>query len=78
LPTESTNKRMVFLQNEMKKHQATAADLFKRTETLNAGLKKEKLAPLTILDQEGFQKSYNAPAQGGKSGWEEEMMGERD
>jgi hypothetical protein len=77
LPTESTIKRMAFLQEEMKKHQATAADLIKRTEALNAGLKKEKLAPLTILAQETFLKNYNAPAQGGKSGWEE-LMDEQD
>jgi hypothetical protein len=77
LPTESTIKRMAFLQEEMKKHQAIAADLFKRTEMLNAGLKKEKLAPLTTIDQETFLKNYNAPAQGGKSGWDE-MMGERE
>ncbi|MCK6694984.1 MAG: hypothetical protein L6Q97_23145 [Thermoanaerobaculia bacterium] len=69
-PTESTLQRMTFLKGELAKAQAQAETLFGELNALNAGLKKEKMAELSILDKETFVKNYNAPAATGKSGLE--------
>ncbi len=70
-PTQSTLNRMVFLQSELQRMQATADGYFQQLTALNADLKKEKRAPLVVLDKEAFLKGYNAPAGTSKAGlWE--------
>lgn len=70
-PTESTLQRMTFLKGELAKAQTDAEVLFAEIKTLNAGLAKEKVAALSVLDKETFVKNYNAPAAAGKSGLEQ-------
>ena len=72
-PTESTLKRMLFLQEELKRVQALADGHFKQLANLNNDLKKEKLGALRILDKEAFLKAYDAPAAMTKSGLMELM-----
>jgi photosystem II stability/assembly factor-like uncharacterized protein len=79
IPTASTLDRMKFMQGELKKAQETAAGYFKEVLALNNDLKKEKLQPLQLLDQETYLKNYNAPKPVGKSGLEEWMgISEKD
>jgi hypothetical protein len=64
LPTKSTMDRMTFLKGELQKSKDLATGYYKEAETLNTGLAKEKLAPMTVLDRATFEKDYNTPAGG--------------
>lgn len=75
-PTEASLQRMTFLRGELDKAQATGEGLFKRTEALNAELKKDKLSPLSFLTKDVFAKSFGAPASMGKSELLKAVQGE--
>jgi photosystem II stability/assembly factor-like uncharacterized protein len=74
-PTESTLKRMVFLQGEIERVKAQGEGFFTQLTSLNNDLKKEKIAPLAVLDKEAFLKAYDAPATMSKSGLMEAVKG---
>lgn len=74
-PTESTLKRMVFLQGEIERAKASGEGFFAQLIALNSDLKKEKIAPLAVLDKEAFLKAYDAPASMSKSGIMEALEG---
>jgi photosystem II stability/assembly factor-like uncharacterized protein len=74
-PTESTLKRMVFLQGEIERAKASGEGFFAQLIALNSDLKKEKIAPLAVLDKEAFLKAYDAPASMSKSGLMEALEG---
>jgi photosystem II stability/assembly factor-like uncharacterized protein len=74
-PTESTLKRMVFLQGEIVRAKASGEGFFAQLIALNSDLKKEKIAPLAVLDKEAFLKAYDAPASMSKSGIMEALEG---
>lgn len=75
-PTEASLQRMTFLRGELDKAQTTGEGLFKRTEALNAELKKDKLSPLSFLTKDVFAKSFGAPASMGKSELLKAVQGE--
>lgn len=64
LPTESSLKRMAFLRGELDAAQQKGADFFAKLTAFNADLKKEKLAPLNLIDKDTFERTYNAPTVG--------------
>ena len=74
-PTESTLKRMVFLQGEIERAKASGEGFFAQLIALNSDLKKEKIAPLAVLDKEAFLKAYDAPSSMSKSGIMEALEG---
>jgi photosystem II stability/assembly factor-like uncharacterized protein len=77
LPTQSILDAMVALQEELQNAQSKADTFFgKDLNTLNNGLKKEKLAPLVVIDRVQFEKDYgkvSAPGTGKGQDWRQMM-----
>jgi hypothetical protein len=75
MPTQSVLDRMKVMQEELQAAQAKAGEFFgKELATLNSGLQKEKLRPVTVIDRAAFERQYEkvaAPGEGAGKGWRE-------
>lgn len=75
LPTRSVLDRKEVIKSELRQVRAKADDFFgKELAALNAGLRKEKLAEIAVLDKAGFERSYEMGSKPAGSGNLEAML----
>lgn len=77
LPTQSVLDRMKVVQEEIRQAQEKANVFFgKELASINPGLQKEKLRPITVIDKAEFERQFQkAPAPGGGKNWREWLEG---